>query len=535
MDSKNNKLDENDLRPSASRLIESLRDTGYSKEAAFADIIDNSISANATKIRIELTELYGDIRVIISDNGDGMDESLLVDAMRYGSPKRDNPKSLGKFGIGLKTASTAFCKRLTVITNDGTDLSLRAWDLETVQTTDKWSLEKPNQEMYADDIDELDDFINDKITPSGTMIIWEKVDRLINLSGTESTRSQLMHLSKDLSEELSAVFSNFIKDGLSISLKILDNPETNLKAWDPLCRDLNPTENGSKSRIIPTKKILIDLVGGKRTSFSITGGLIPSVNDLTPEEQEKVRYNLDNQGIYIYREGRLIWHDGWPNRMYKKESKMTRLRVELNFTHELDEVFNIDFRKSRVIIPPQVRKELKKIIAPWRNELGRKEIKVASKKANVNHDPATNAINKHKKATQGASFTIDGDEVKIKNKHERSPKSMDNVHVYPELNVRVQEEEALQGNLLWEAALDSDGYTCVRLGRSHPYFSRLYATLKSNKEAQKALDMLLWSFANAEFCEYSDSNKIVLRNFRQSVSMTLDHLSLELPEVDSEE
>jgi hypothetical protein len=533
----NNKytFDEGDLRPSASRLIESLRDTGYSKEAAFADIIDNSISANATKVRIELTELYGDIRVIITDNGDGMDEALLVSAMRYGSPKREDPKSLGKFGMGLKTASTAFCKRLTVITNDGVDLSLRAWDLETIQKTDLWTLEAPAKETYIDDIDELNDFIIDKPTPSGTTIIWEKVDRLINLSGTESTRSQLKHLSEDLIEELSAIFSNFIKENLSISLKFLDSPELFLKPWDPLCRDLIETANGSKPRIIPSKKVSVDLVGGQKTSFSITGGLIPSINDLTPEEQDQVRYNLDNQGIYIYREGRLIWHDGWPNRMYKKESKMTRLRVELNFTHELDEVFNIDFRKSRVIIPPQVRKLLKTIIAPWRNELGRKEINVASKDTSINHDPATNAINKHKKETQSASFIIDGDDVKIKNRHERNPKSMENVHVYPELNVRVQEEEALQGNLLWEAALDSDGYTCVRLGRSHPYFSRLYATLKSNTEAQKALDMLLWSFANAEFCEYSDSNKIILRNFRQSVSMTLDHLSLELPELDSEE
>jgi len=528
MNNETQPIDENDLRPSAARLIDSLRDTGYSKEAAFADIIDNSISANATKVRIELTELYGDIRVIITDNGDGMNETLLVSAMKYGSPLRDNPKSLGKFGMGLKTASTAFCKRLTVITNDSSTVSLRAWDLETIQQTDLWTLETPNKNIYMDDIEELNSFTGEN--SSGTMVIWEKVDRLISLSGKEKTTTQIESLAEEIEKEMSAVFAKFLGNKFSITLKVLDKPEVTIKPWDPLCRDLNIDNSGCKAKIIPTKKVSVDLVGGSKTSFEITGSLIPSQNELSIDEQEKVRYTLDNQGFYIYREGRLIWHDGWPHRMYKKESKITRLRVELNFTHELDEVFNIDFRKSRVIIPRQVRGVLKKIIAHWANELKRKKEKVSSSSSDVNHSPANNAINKHKDSTKNALITFDNHEVKIQNKHERAPRTMENVHVYPETNVRVQEEEALQGNLLWEAALDSEGYTAVRLGKSHPYFARLYSVVKEEPEAQKALDMLLWSLANAEFGEYSESNKTVIRNFRQSVCTTLDHLSMELPE-----
>ena len=104
-------LTEDDFRPSAGRLVESLRDTGYSREAAFADILDNAIAANATRIAIELQYMYGEFRVTITDNGDGMSEVDLKNAMRYGSDRRPNPKSLGKFGMGLKTASTAFCRR----------------------------------------------------------------------------------------------------------------------------------------------------------------------------------------------------------------------------------------------------------------------------------------------------------------------------------------------------------------------------------------------------------------------------------------
>ena len=91
--------------------MESLRDTGYSPEAAFSDVIDNAIAAGASNVRVELSCLFGDVRVTFLDNGEGMTEEELKSAMRYGSPKRPNPKSLGKFGMGLKTASTAFCER----------------------------------------------------------------------------------------------------------------------------------------------------------------------------------------------------------------------------------------------------------------------------------------------------------------------------------------------------------------------------------------------------------------------------------------
>lgn len=519
---------ENDFRPSAARLIESLRDTGYTKEAAFSDIVDNSIAAGATAIKIELSQLFGDIRVIITDNGEGMNEDVLRSAMRYGSPKRENPKSLGKFGMGLKTASTAFCKRLTVISSKNYDISLRAWDLDTIQDKDRWELESPSRDKYLDDIEEFEDLISEN--GCGTMVVWEKIDRLISLGGDDKISKQLTELGEELNKELSAVFATFLNDGITITLKVLENQEIKLFPWDPLCRDLNRDGEGTRARIIPTKTINVELTNNENSTFTITGSLIPSQNDLSPEEQRKVRYTLDNQGFYIYREGRLIWHDGWPHRMYKKESKITRLRVELHFNHELDEVFSIDFRKSRVIIPPQVRKKLKEIIAPWGNELKRKVEKTSNNNHGITHTPATNAINKHKDDTKNAIICVEGDEATIQNKYESTPAMLKGIHVYPETNIRVKEEVTLPGNLLWDAALDSEGYTCVRLGESHPYFSKLYATCKNEPEAQKALDMLLWSLAHAEFGEYSDTNKTVLRNFRQQVSSTLDHLSLELPE-----
>jgi hypothetical protein len=519
-------LPEEDFRPSAARLVESLRDTGYSEKAAFADIIDNAIAANATKISIELQYLFDEFRVVITDNGDGMTESELKNAMRYGSEKRVNPKSLGKFGMGLKTASTAFCRKLIVLTRQNGQQSGRIWDLDTISKNDRWELETADPDSYYDDFEALSHFTEN----SGTMIIWEKIDRLIKPGSSKQTLQQIQNLGEELSLELSAIFFKYLDSGsVSISIKVADAPISQLVGWDPLCSDL-VTQGGVTSQVLKEKTIKVEF-NGKEYSFSIKGSLIPSQNDLTSQEQDAVRYSLDNQGFYIYRENRLIWNDGWPHRMYQKESKVTRLRVELQFDHELDDVFSIDFRKSRVIIPAAIREELKRQVAPWRQELLRTQARSISTKTEREHGPADKAIDKQKGRTQVAVIEVTDGTVRIRNKNQPKPTVMEGTRVYEDNTVRIHEEESLMGDELWEPSCDEEGNTCVSLGKSHPYFHKMYNVCKDNVEAMKALDMLLWSLANAEYGEFSEANQHTLKGFRQQVSKTLRYLSSELPDL----
>ncbi|MBE8232271.1 MAG: ATP-binding protein [Endozoicomonadaceae bacterium] len=531
MNQKNNLPEEDDFRPSAARLVESLRDTGYSKEAAFADIIDNSIAANATQVEVDLQYLMGEFRVIITDNGDGMSEEQLKNAMRYGSPKRNNPKSLGKFGMGLKTASTAFCRRLVVLSQQNSNKSGRAWDINKIIDSDRWELETPNSDEYYDDFESLAEFTE----TNGTMIIWENIDRLVKMGSDKQMREQINTLGKELSLELSAVFFKFLEtEEVTISMKVGDAPTIKLKGWDPLCSDLNKSTNGARSRVLKKKLVPLD-VAGETLSFTVQGAVIPSQNDLNSNEREYVRYSLDNQGLFIYREGRLIWHDGWPHRMYKKESKITRLRVELNFSHELDNVFSIDFRKSRVIIPVEIREELRRLIAPWRQELLKGQDRLISANTKRAHGPADKAIDKHKKNTKNSEIIVDGEKVTIRNKNQRKPAVMEGIRVYDDKTIRVHEEDSLLGGDLWEPSCDEEGNTCVTLGKSHPYFHKMYNVCKDNVEAMKALDMLLWSLSNAEHGEFSESNQHTLKGFRQKVSQTLSYLSIELPDAEEDE
>jgi|APLak6261669570_1056073.scaffolds.fasta_scaffold00189_6 hypothetical protein len=527
---------DDDFRPSAARLVESLRDTGYCPEAAFADVIDNAIAAKATNVRVELSSLFGEVRVAFIDNGEGMTEEELRSAMRYGSPKRPDPKSLGKFGMGLKTASTAFCERLTVISIKNHEAAIRVWDIDTIRKTDKWHLETPDWSNYLDEKQELEQFST--ATGSATMVIWEKVDRLITLGSEERINSQLQVLGKELGEELSAVFARFLDHSdlsvpnITLSMRINGAAEQNLKPWNPLCLELNKGATTSRVQVLPTKKITATLPDNSEASFTITGSILPTQGDLTTDELDRVRYSLDNQGFYIYREGRLIWHEGWPPRMYKKEGKMTRLRVVLDFTHELDDLFKIDFRKSRIIIPPVVRDKLKEIVAPWRNHTLRTS--TSQERDSVNsvekHQRAANAIDRHREQTRVAKVTIENGKAKLQNKFNIHPIEVNGFTIYQDTGVRVREEDSLDGNVLWSGALDNDGEICLQLGRSHPYFARLYATCKDNPDAIMALDMLLWGLANAELGIWSESNKIIIREFRQQVSSSLNFLCQELPD-----
>ena len=529
-------ISDDDFRPSAARLVESLRDTGYCPEAAFADVIDNAIAANATKVRVELSTLFGEVRVVFLDNGEGMTEEELRCAMRYGSPKRPNPKSLGKFGMGLKTASTAFCERLTVISIKNSVAAIRVWDIDTIRKTDKWQLETPEWCSYLDEKEELEQF--SVATGSATMVIWDKVDRLVTLGSEERINIQLQVLGKELGEELSAVFCRFLDHSdvsvpnIILSMKINGAAEQNLRPWNPLCLELNEGAKTTRVQVLPKKKITATLPDNSEAVFTITGSILPTQGSLTTVELDLVRYSLDNQGFYIYREGRLIWHEGWPPRMYKKEGKMTRLRVVLDFNHELDDLFKIDFRKSRIIIPPVVRDKLKEIVAPWRNHTLRtsNSQEKDSKNSTAKHQHATNAIDRHREQTRVAKVTIEDGKATLQNKFNMQPVEVDGFCIYPDTGVRVREEDSLDGNVLWSGALDNDGEVCLQLGRSHPYFVRLYATCKDNLDAIMALDMLLWGFANAELGIWSESNKLIVREFRQQVSSSLSFLCQELPD-----
>lgn len=337
------------LPPSARSLSSSMRDIGYSLETAIADIIDNSISANSTEIGIFCEPAYENLCIAIIDNGEGMDEEDLIRAMRHGGGQTGRrPTDLGRFGLGLKTASFSQCRNLTVISARGGELCGAEWDLDTVEEKDDWVIGLLDQS----EICKLP-FV-EKLGTDGTLILWRKIDRLHADTATPDIFREMMNESLDiLGNHLSLVFHRYMEGEFSkrgkLSISINGHP---LQPFDPFCR-----KYGAQWTIAEEK---IDL-GAEEVEVNVY--ILPHYSRISPQVENYYKSRSDflsNQGIYIYRNGRLmVWGD-WFRLMPRKEA--TKLvRVQVDFPTALDDLWQIDIKKSRATLPHPVRERLKQL------------------------------------------------------------------------------------------------------------------------------------------------------------------------------
>jgi len=228
--------------PDPGRTMEGLRDTGYNFETAVADLVDNSIAAEATKVDIQVArDFRGNIRLLILDNGIGMNREGLIQAMQYGSPRRPDPASLGKFGLGLKTASTAFCRRLSLISRRSGKASaiMATWDLDHVIENRQWLLQMSD----APDDEGLQKLNEVAPDDSGTVVLWDKVDRLLknyqDPTGAPA-RKALEKRCGELKEHIAMTYQRFLdrSDQRARDVEIKLNGEA-VQAWDPFQKGLS--------------------------------------------------------------------------------------------------------------------------------------------------------------------------------------------------------------------------------------------------------------------------------------------------------
>lgn len=337
-----------DASPRAALLIESMRDIGYSLETAVADVIDNSITAEATDIQM-FSEFSGRKSAIgIVDNGFGMTEAELQEAMRPGSrsPLAERPNTdLGRFGLGLKTASFSQCRRLTVVSRKGGVTSAARWDLDRVAETDKWLVEVPD---HTDGIPWMD-----KLPEHGTLVVWQKLDRLLESKDSESERHFNQRLS-DVSEHLSLVFHRFLTGRPWLSFRVsLSMNYRPLKPFDPFHSRHAATQRDPEERI---------RIG--RSDVVLQAFTLP--HHAKVSQKEWIEFGgkegyVKNQGFYVYRENRLIIHGTWFN--LARQSELTKLsRVRVDFSNSLDSAWKLDVKKASAQLPLPIRKHLRGLV-----------------------------------------------------------------------------------------------------------------------------------------------------------------------------
>lgn len=337
-------MQEEDVAPSVA-LLESMRSVGYSLEAAIADLVDNSISARATRIDIDL-EPSSAAHVAVLDDGDGMPADVAIEALRLaGSVGVRSDTDLGRFGLGLKTASLSQARCLTVVTkHEGTTTALR-WDIDHIRSTGRWTLLR----LSADEIADLHWAARLDGQESGTLVLWEDLDLLLGdtIDRGEHLRSRV----GPLIESLSLVFHRYLhgRSG-GIRLHVNGNP---VKPLDPFL-----TSN-SKTQASPTQQIS---VGG--AEVSVTAYTLPHVSGLSAAERQRPDLGQrmrEAQGFYIYRNERLISHGHWYGLARMDDiSKQTRVQVDLPNT--IDHLWHLDIKKSRAEPPASFKTELRRLM-----------------------------------------------------------------------------------------------------------------------------------------------------------------------------
>lgn len=346
------------VEPNPSALIESLRSFGYSTEAAIADLVDNSITAAASRIDIRFNWDGPHSSVFIIDDGQGMAEEELSRAMRPGSSNpRDerSPDDLGRFGLGLKTASFAHCRRLTVSSKDQLGkMSVRSWDLDHVGNVGAWQLLTSHTETSREASRALEQLA------SGTAVTWERMDRLVDGRDVadEKATSQFYEMTHNVAAHLAMIFHRFLA-GTPPSLSITVNG-TRVEPWDPFLTD-------HKSTIALPPETLSTPNG----SIQIQPYVLPHFSKLSKKLHEisaGVKGWNHHQGFYIYRANRLLVPGTWFHKDMKSEEHYKLARISVDVSQGMDEDWAIDVRKSRARPPAALREDLTRIARATRSQ-----------------------------------------------------------------------------------------------------------------------------------------------------------------------
>lgn len=330
--------------PSATSLLKGLRAIGYSFSTAVADIIDNSITAQAKKIKLYCDPLDETPYFLVFDDGYGMNFNELENAMFFGSNREgkiDCEEDLGRFGLGLKSASLSQCKKFIVVSKRYGRMHAMSYDIDLIERTNSWDLEILNDDEiktlpYIDKLNAL---------KSGTIVIWTKFDKLESESGSDFEIAFRKTIA-DMKKHIEYVFHRFYDD-----VEIFIN-EKRIEKRDPFLQSSLKSQCGRKTSI---------KINNCPRAIEVIPHTLPYANTLTQEEKTLLgnpKSIYDEQGFYIYRNRRLIFRGNWMHMGYKSElNKLARIQVDI--PSDLDKMWMLDVKKSSAKIPELIKEQIR--------------------------------------------------------------------------------------------------------------------------------------------------------------------------------
>jgi hypothetical protein len=333
--------------PDPAAMIEALRAFGYDLPRAISDLVDNSIFAKARNILVDFFWNGPASTICVTDDGHGMTEACLRNAMRPGSQNplapRD-PSDLGRYGLGLKTASFSQCRRLSVRTRVAQGaISTRCWDLDFVARKKQWLL------LHDAGVSAEPHFNRLSGMNQGTAVLWQEMDRLV--AGTNvNDRMQRRHFHDRIASvetHLGMVFHRFLTPK---RLTIYVNDQK-VEPWDPFLTSEVATQEIADQRL--------RLLQGQ---IRIVPYVLPHVNKISPEKHRRAAgiqgWNA-HQGFYVYRNERLLVPGDWLGLGFTKEEHFKLARILVDIPNSMDHEWDIDVTKSRAVPPDSLRAEFK--------------------------------------------------------------------------------------------------------------------------------------------------------------------------------
>jgi hypothetical protein len=343
-----------DIPPRADTMIESMRAVGYDLSMAVADLIDNSIAAKAQNIIINYKWDGPDSYIYILDDGCGMTEERLTEAMRFaGIPDEERSATdLGRFGLGLKTASFSQCRIFTVHTkNNAGKVATRCWNLDHVKNVKRWELCKETGRNTWEILSELNK------NKHGTMVLWQDMDRVVGGQKADDEKSRDIFYRKFVAvkEYLEMIFHRYLSPPYNLSITL---GAAKLKPWDPYLKSNSFTQELSNEKF-------------ENGYVKVTPYVLPHVSKRTENENRigggPKGWNLQ-QGFYLYRNKRMIISGGYFNLNLIPEDHCKLARIQVDINNKMDKEWSIDVRKANAIPPDAIRAEIEKVAKATRNE-----------------------------------------------------------------------------------------------------------------------------------------------------------------------
>lgn len=472
------------ITPNASKLINSLRWLTYTNETAIADIIDNSFDAGADNVDVIINK----DSIVIIDDGCGMTPEIMKEAIKLGSDTEKEQGSLGRFGMGLVTASISMGRKLEVYSRDlyADSASKVVMSIDHIEKTNNWEgISEPVGSAYED------------------MLASKGHGTIVKITQLDSIKAGLEPL---LTKHLRRVFRNFLSAGKNITLN-----GVNLTPIDPLNRDLKDTV------IMFDDDIEID---GEKIHV-----VVAHID--TDKSDEAVKYtDADHikvcpaaQGFYIVRNNREI-ADAQLIGIATRHPSYNRFRCEISFTNALDNHFGINFTKNRVEVTQAVQDKISAKVKPLMNLIANQAKRDSEAKASekIDHNDAETVINKRKSLLK-TKYTW-----KEKRHHKEGgdiprvhpPKPNDDPN-FERLKVRhIQPGNRAMAAEIGEADLGEFGpmFECYFEGSKivihwnirHPFHSKVIAKYSGDKNVITPIDLMVYSLAQ-EYLTISDDDE----------------------------